>query len=346
MSTPLESAIPPHLRRGDRPPRHPAGTYRPANAAYTARFSPETTAVVMASFGLQSPLGGAEPPEVRGRLIDAFALEGGPGFHEEARYVDGRDHPTWIATAYWDDRDAFARWHRAHGQWWTDPRVDTAGGGRFLEVSAPSIDRVETLHSSPRPDGVAHTATHLSGAIEEHGYWGAMRDRLPAARASALESTGTAVVREQGGVREVLIPRNWCLIRSSNDIGDATDEERESFLRDVAPALHDGMRFLQDEGATIGCIDSRHMVVLDRDGAETGKGFGMSWWRDLAALEAWATSHPTHVRIFGAAMRYLTAFGERATLRLSHEVCVLDHEQSRFQYLDCHDQTGLLRATP
>jgi len=35
-----------------------------------------------------------------------------------------------------------------------------------------------------------------------------------------------------------------------------------------------------------------------------------------------AESHPTHVRIFGAAMKYLSTLGPAAKLRLYHEVTV------------------------
>ena len=48
----------------------------------------------------------------------------------------------------------------------------------------------------------------------------------------------------------------------------------------------------------------------------------MSWWKSLAALERWSESHPTHVRIFGAAMQYLSKLGPAAKLRLYHEVTV------------------------
>jgi Haem-containing dehydratase len=50
--------------------------------------------------------------------------------------------------------------------------------------------------------------------------------------------------------------------------------------------------------------------------------FGMSRWRRPEALERWAESHPTHIAIFGAAMRDLPTLGPAARLRLYHEVSV------------------------
>ena len=86
------------------------------------------------------------------------------------------------------------------------------------------------------------------------------------------------------------------------------------------------------------------MTVLDGDGQPTQKTYGMSWWKSLAALERWAESHPTHVRIFGAAMKYLTSLGPAAKLRLYHEVTVVRAADQFFEYRNCHGRTGMLNA--
>ena len=71
----------------------------------------------------------------------------------------------------------------------------------------------------------------------------------------------------------------------------------------------------------------------------------MSWWKSLAALERWAESHPTHVAIFGAAMKYLSTLGPGgASCKLYHEVTVARADEQFFEYLNCHDRTGMLRA--
>lgn len=48
--------------------------------------------------------------------------------------------------------------------------------------------------------------------------------------------------------------------------------------------------------------------------------------------------------IFGAAMRYLSTPGPAAKLRLYHEVTVRAPDEQFFEYLNCHDDTGMLRA--
>ncbi|GAB91788.1 phenylacetaldoxime dehydratase family protein [Gordonia rhizosphera] len=65
---------------------------------------------------------------------------------------------------------------------------------------------------------------------------------------------------------------------------------------------------------------------------------------DTASLEEWAASHPTHLKIYGDAMRHLSTFGPETRLRLYHEVTVPAGTEQRFGYLGCHDRTGLLRV--
>ena len=64
----------------------------------------------------------------------------------------------------------------------------------------------------------------------------------------------------------------------------------------------------------------------------------------VSPLERWAESHPTHVKIFGAAMKYLSTLGPSAKLRLYHEVTVAAADEQFFEYRGCHAKTGMLAA--
>jgi aldoxime dehydratase len=90
---------------------------------------------------------------------------------------------------------------------------------------------------------------------------------------------------------------------------------------------------------------NRYLTVV-QDGRPVERTFGMGWWRSLADLERWAESHPTHVAIFGVAMRYLSTLGPTARLRLYHEVSVVPDGEAFFEYVDCRPGTGLLGALP
>ena len=116
------------------------------------------------------------------------------------------------------------------------------------------------------------------------------------------------------------------------------------YLEDVEPVLRAGMDFLRDEGRPIGCWANRYVTVDGADGQPAQKRYGMSWWKSLAALERWAESHPTHVAIFGAAMKYLSTLGPAAKLRLYHEVTVVRADEQFFEYLNCREGTGMMAA--
>jgi aldoxime dehydratase len=185
----------------------------------------------------------------------------------------------------------------------------------------------------------------MSDTVLEHAYWGGARDRIPASQTDALEPQGAPQLVRDGPLVTVRPHGNLCLIRSGQDWGDTEADERTMYQRDVEPVLRAGMEFLRDEGRAIGCYANRYVQVETRDGRATEKSYGMSWWKSLAALERWAESHPTHVAIFGAAMKYLSTLGPAAKLKLYHEVTVARADDQLFAYLNCHERTGMLRAS-
>lgn len=344
MDMKLESAIPAHLV-------HPASGARPRPSSppypsFVGRFSPEIGSVVMAYFGSQSA--DATHPELfegHRALAEVFDSGHGPGHVDRAIYEDELGYTNVISIAYWTSTEDADLWLAVHGAEWTDPDRPTDGIGYFLERLTPSTERFETLFSAnDRVEGVAGTADRLSGEIAEHGYWGGARDRFPRSQHDRMTGIGTARVQTSGRVQIVEPQHNICLIRSGQDYTDADDTERAFYLREVEPVLRAGMEFLRDDGRPIGCYANRYMTVLDDDLKAVGKTFGMSWWNDLAALEAWSKSHETHVKIFGAAMRHLSTFGPETRLRLYHEVTVAALSEQSFIYLGCHPKTGMLRA--
>lgn len=346
----LESAIPAHLRCPRSQARRTPDDYQPPYPASVARFKPETRQVVMAYLGLQyddAADGAADVDAARQWLAVSLAGAHGPLRREHARYVDEAGFTTLVSIAYWDDAATFDGWWAGGGKAWTDGSV--VGGaalGRFVEVLKPSVERFETLFSSDVPEGVAGLATGLGGAIEEHAYWGGMRDRMPAAQVDLLQPSGQPGLVTEGRRQRVEPHENLCLIRSGQDWTMAEADERRMYLDDVEPVLEAGMVFLRDRGRDIDCYANRYMTVLDEAGQPVEKTFGMSWWRSLAALERWAESHPTHVAIFGAALQHLGRLGPNARLKLYHEVTVATAAQQYFEYFNCHPKTGMLRAAP
>lgn len=341
----MESAIPNHLQCPRSRPKRVPDDYQPPYPSFVARFKPGVARVVMAYFGVQCQ--GAQSDEGRRALADiaqAFGAHHGPGHWDRARYVDEAGCTNTVSIAYWDEPAAFDAWFDVHGAGWASGARKYAGCGTFSEVLRPAVERYETLFSADdRAEGVAVLAGGMSGMVQEHAYWGGARDRMPLSQTSDLAPQGAPRVVTEGLYRRVVPHENLCLIRSGQDWGDTPPEERSMYLQDVEPVLREGMDFLRDEGLAVGCFANRYMRVLDAEGRETDKSFGMGWWNSLAALERWAESHPTHVAIFGAAMKYLSTLGPAAKLKLYHEVTVASAGEQAFEYFNCHPRTGMLR---
>jgi len=339
----VESAIPGHLTVARTRPGRMRDGFKPPYPSFVARMEPAVRQVVMAYFGLQ--FRGDPPPGALDVLDAAFAAADGPGHHDRAREVAPDGTTDVLSIAYWDDPAAFDRWSAAHRESWLGDAVRD-GCGRWAEVLRPTVQEHETLFSSlGRPEGVAALADDWSGEVAEHGYWGGMRDRIPLSQTDPLAPEGVPAVERDGGRVRIRPSGGICLIRSGQDWTDTDDAERAMYLNDVEPVLRAGMEFLRTEGREIGCYSNRYVTVVE-DGRPVERSFGLGWWRSLADLERWAESHPTHVAIFGAAMRYLSTLGPAARLRLYHEVSVVPEGEAFFEYVDCRPGTGLLGAVP
>lgn len=344
--TAMESSIADHLVLERTRPTRKGEDFRPAYPSFSARFDPAVTRVVMAYLGVQFRGG---MPQVAADAIAALhaatGLPDGPAYRDQARYTDEAGYDTVVDILYWTDVDAHARWSASVADW-TAPERYTPEAGFFSEVVTPTVDRFETLFSSDRVEGVSVAAAGgLSGEIREHAYWGGARDRLPAAQVDPLAPAGDPAASGDEHLVRVTGQDNLCLIRSGQEWTETAGEERGMYLDDVEPNLRAGMDFLRDDGVAIGCFANRYMQIVGDDGTPAEKTFGMSWWHSLQDLETWSESHPTHLAIFRAAMKYLSTMGPAAKLRLYHEVTVVSAAQQEFVYLGCHDRTGLLRAT-
>lgn len=342
----MESAIPQHLQCPRTRHRRVPDDYTPPYPSTVARFKPGVERVVMAYFGVQYR-GDAAPEAATHalqRIAGAFEGSHAPGHWDRARCVDEAGHTNVISIGYWDAPDRFDAWFAGFGSSWAGDTFARDGIGTFTEVLRPSVQRFETLFSSELPEGVAVVAAGLSDVVQEHAYWGGARDRIPLSQTSEMAPAGQPRVVAEGLYQRVVPHENLCLIRSGQDWTATETEERRMYLEDVEPVLRTGMTFLRDEGLPVGCFANRYMTVVDREGRDTEKSFGMGWWKSLSALERWAESHPTHVAIFGAAMKYLGTLGPAAKLRLYHEVTVAAADEQFFEYFNCHPGTGMLRA--
>lgn len=339
----LESAIPPHLASARTRHRRVPDDYVPRTQAFVARHDPAVTRIAIAHFGLQYR--GQPSQQARAGLqwLTEALADGGSPHWEWASYVDEADYTNRLLISYWDDVDGFDDWFSRLGTHWTSESRSGPDEGCFTEVVRPSSDRYETLFTSDdRPEGIAATAGAMSGAVREHAYWGSARDRIPRSQTDELAPSGAPTVMVDGPRRRVIPGANLCLIRSGQDWTDTDPAERALYEANIEPALRTAMDFLRDSGLAHGCYSNRFMTVIGEDGRHASKTFGMSWWKSLAHLERWAGTHPTHLAVFSALMTHLS--GPGAGLRRYHEITVASAAEQFFEYFNCHDDTGLLRA--
>jgi aldoxime dehydratase len=343
----MESAIPKHLQcRRSQPCRTP-DDHAPFLPSFAARFDPGVTRVAIGYFGVQYH--GERSPSATASvnsLVRAFAADDGPSSFDQAEFLDPQGYQNTMCIAYWTDVDEHDRWMRTWGDRWVSGDHDGDGNGYYLEITRPPSDRFETLSSAADyREGVGATAVGSSGPIIEHAYWGSARDRIPAGQTDALRSEGRLSVTHHNGCEQVIGFENMCVIRSGQDWTQSDAAETSTYVQHVEPALRSGMEFLAGEGGKgIGCLTNRYASVVDGTGSPTAKTFGVSWWRDLSDLERWAEAHPSHLEILGAAMKLADNPEGRVDLKLYHEIAVVAADDQRFEYRNCHADTGLLGA--
>jgi hypothetical protein len=329
-------------------PRHNMPeNWEPPVPAWSADFD-GTSSLAIAYCGVQSRSGDVADSEA------AFALVRGgpdaPNHVERGRFTDAAGIVNQIFVCYWRDADAYARFaeQSAFARWLADDALLTGDVGVWFEAFHIPMARFETLFSSESPAGAARLIEKpMMGPIDEHGYWGSMRDRIPASDAddllSQLDGAPMTRLTETRGRRLVLdAPENLCLIRSAQDWSSCRGDERDSYLGDVHPVLTKGMKFLIENPIQTGCLTCRFIDQLTDDGGPTDKTFAIAYFLDMAHLEAWSKSHPTHLAIFESFTSLAERLGNEISLRLWHEVAALDADGVRLEYINCHERTGLL----
>jgi aldoxime dehydratase len=280
-------------------------------------------------------------------IAASLSLPDGPLSHDLTHHTDNSGYDNLMIVGYWKDPAAHCRWLRSPEviEWWSSEDRLSDGLGYFREIVAPRAEQFETLYGFREElPGVGALMNTTSDEIEEHGYWGSMRDRFPISQTDWMAPSGELTViagdPAKGGRVVVQGHDNIALIRSGQDWADAGEEERSLYLNEILPTLQAGMDFLRDSGKDLGCYSNRFVNYIDLDGNLLNLSYNIGHWRSLEKLERWAESHPTHLRIFVTFFRVATSLSK---LRLYHEVSVSDAKDQVFEYINCHPQTGMLR---
>ena len=360
----LEPAISQHLQKPRTCPVSKPPNYTPPFPSYCARFPNQMPDLVMASIGAQYPSKDAFSSPAIEKLKTFMTTSSSsslPSFWEIASVTDKRGFYNISVVAYWPSSTDFESWKADSGfeAWWQSTDREADGHGWFLEVFMPPMDRFETVFSNSEiPEGAANMREKISGEIGEHGYWGSMRDRLPAAQDDLLEGKqprdtakrhGNAVgAHSDADSKRTRVPgkKNLCVIRSGQNWSTTLPAERKLFLDTMHPVLIQGMDFLRDQGKSIGCYANNLWDIVDPSTYEANleKTYGLGFFDDLGSLEQWSKSHQTHINIFGGFLMYAKKLDNVLSLQLYHEVYALEEGQQFFEYVGCHGETGMLNA--
>ncbi|PWN22609.1 hypothetical protein BCV69DRAFT_151620 [Microstroma glucosiphilum] len=381
----LESAICPHLRRDRTLPKSTPANYVPPFPVFSARFDEDMQDVAMVMLGAVSSEDNTTLDYDALVPLDRL-LELGSPLHGHRTLCTSTDPQTLRQTrawkAWWPSRRDFEDWRLSSGfaAWFAGEEREKEDIGWFVEAIFPSMDRFETVFSNAASlEGAAVLSSHMSGAIEEHGYWGSARDRFAVGQHDPMSAVRSAcpvaglAVRAEGpqkasgsprpqqiSSKRVIVPgqHNLCVIHSGQDWSQMTGSDRDLYLHTLHPVLERGMSFLahqkvplsqretsaaQKERRTYGCYDCRFMDHLDASSLESSlsKSFGLAYFDSLSSLEAWAREHKTHLDIFNGFFKYATETQGKGDLRLWHEICVLKEDQQYYEYINCPPGTGM-----
>ncbi|KLT41848.1 hypothetical protein CC85DRAFT_302874 [Cutaneotrichosporon oleaginosum] len=335
----------------------PPSAYRPATARIQPRkpesFVPAVQrwsallppTLVVGTFGVQARSLVPDSPFL-GWARDALAPSAAdaPCTSDHARHTDAAGYTHHVVVAYWRDPAAYARWAAAHeGFWDAAAEAREEGEGVYREVLSVPADRAETIFWPDYPGGLMCDADTPLYPTPYCGYYGAMRDRLPAAGDDALAGpaldTGAGATRDTRGRRRVRVPQNIAVIRSAHTWQFMDAEQRADYERRLRPPLDRGMAYLSTPES--GCLSLRWLTVTDERGAPRPEAHATAYFASLGHMEAWAEGHRTHAAIFGAAVARYKHYGASNQLRTWHEVFIIPEGQV-FEYINCHPQTGLL----
>ncbi len=314
--------------------------------------------IVFAQFGVQGPTaesGTAFIAELR-RL---FTQADGPRVVERCHHRDAAGYYETILMAYWLDTAAFRQWLDRPEvlSWWRD--LPSQGElGFWREILTPDADRFGFLGfglSGKRRFGCTHAAA--SKPSGNWGYWGGYRDRFAASKTDHFESDFLAEIapvagRVTRGKRlRIHAPDNLCFVREGADTSTVVDpRERDGWETRVKPVFQKFVAYLRDNPSLSGAIALRDTIEQNVEtGADFQKHNTLIYFLSLRHMERAARTQPSHLALYHTYMEMLDQLGAAevsSELLVWAEAHILPRGSGDFEYVNCHERTGLLAYFP
>lgn len=322
---------------------------------YSARFSSDTSHVIAMFMGVQ----GSSEREIIASgfeewIKEAMLLGDAPSHFDRARFEDERGALNRLAALYWSSEQKYRSWMESPvvARWLSGEAAIAASCGIWWEPVAVSSERMETITFENCLRGASACPFVELEPTDRTGYWGAARDRIPASGNDRLSGPTVNLdyvphSRPTHGARiSIQPPKGLAVIRSGVSWEACGEQQLRSFEKNIRPKLDEGMKYLRQHPLESGCCSLRQVILENSNGIPMKEAYSLGAFLSLAHLENWAKFHPTHLAIYHRAMAERKRYQNRLELRTYNEIYVIDDKAHNFEYINCHDGTGLVPFFP
>jgi aldoxime dehydratase len=271
-----------------------------------------------------------------------------PVYADFAGFTDPQGYLNRVAALYWLKPDDFSTWLKLpEVTEWRAQVTASSSVGLWWEPVVVRADYMETIAFKEFLRGVSGCPVSGFATTDRTGYWGAARDRIPAAAHDLFEPTAGAAEPQAGAAtishRTVQPPENMAVIRSGVSWEACEGEQLKDYQERIRPALDAGMDYLRNNPRDTGCFALRQVNCVDPGGEELAEGYSLGAFVSLAHLESWAKVHPSHLAIYSRAMAARRKYQDKLQLRTYNEIFIIGADNPPFEYFNCHARTGLLQ---
>jgi hypothetical protein len=269
-----------------------------------------------------------------------------PVYADFAGFTDPQGYLNQVAALYWLKAKDFGAWSKLpEVVEWRARIAKLSSVGLWWEPVAVDADYMETIAFKEFLRGFSGCPVGFA-TTEGTGYWGAARDRIPAAAYDLFEPVDVAAQPEEGAAkipyRKVQPPKNMTVIRSGVSWEHCEGEQLKDYQERIRPALDAGMDYLRSNPRDTGCFALRQVGCVSPSGDDIAEGYSLGAFVSLGHLESWAKDHPSHLAIYTRALAARKKYQEKLQLRTYNEIFIVDANNPPFEYFNCHSRTGLL----
>lgn len=320
--------------------------FKPTVQRWSVEFPDNTSVLHIGFFAVQEPSNSVLDEEFEHWKEHAFT-EFSPITSDYAEFTDSHGARNRVITAYWTDTVTFQCWLARDKKtgWWDSTSRTKGEVGYWREIIQVPVENLETLYWSDYHGSMSKVLPMFPTPY--CGYFGAMRDRIPRAACDPMESEEKTLIpnaeKIQANSRYLVIPpHNMAMIRSASFWGNCDQEQKKDYDEKLRDPLAQGMGYLKEYPIESGCCSLRFEQTATMNRVFQPETHAHAYFISLSHMEQWAEGHVSHKGIFNAAVARYKKYGADNQLRTWHEVYILPKGGQHFEYINCHQDTGLL----